>query len=114
MERRICPIAESVMTDGALCNAHVRNCLISYSGLKSDARKVNDGQPASPCQISWRSVKPVRRYGDFSIFRGVSKNRTVQIICNVFTDSLCRYVNDHVNFLPLEVVVMLLLFKLEF
>jgi len=28
----------------------------------------HEGQTASSCQISWRSVKPSWRYGDFSIF----------------------------------------------
>jgi len=27
-----------------------------------------EGQPASPCQISWRLVKLLPRYGDFSLF----------------------------------------------
>jgi len=31
--------------------------------------EVVKGQPASQCQISWRSVKPLLRYGDLSIFQ---------------------------------------------
>jgi len=46
---------------------HCHFSLISTSGLKFDSRNCQDGQPASSCQISWRSVKPFRRYGDFSI-----------------------------------------------
>jgi len=33
VERGICPIAESIMTDSVIFNAHVRNCLISTSRL---------------------------------------------------------------------------------
>jgi len=46
----------------------VWSCPISTSGLKSDGRNGEDGQPSSSCQISWRSVKPSLRYCDFSIF----------------------------------------------
>jgi len=28
-----------------------------------------DGQIASPCKISWRPVKLLRRYGDFRFFK---------------------------------------------
>jgi len=28
-----------------------------------------EGQTASPCEISWQSVKQLPRYGDFSIFQ---------------------------------------------
>jgi len=31
-------------------------------------KRVQEGQNASSCHISWRSVKPLLRYGDFSIF----------------------------------------------
>jgi len=33
-----------------------------------NSRNGQGGQTASPCKISWRSVKPLLRYGDFSIF----------------------------------------------
>jgi len=37
VERGICPAPESIMTDTVIFfNAHVRNCVISTSGLKSD------------------------------------------------------------------------------
>jgi len=32
-------------------------------------RSGSEGQCASSCQISWRSVEPFRRYGRFSIFK---------------------------------------------
>ena len=69
VERGICPIVESIMTDSVIFNAHVWNCLISTYGLKSDGRNGQDGQPASSCQISWWSVKPLPRYGNFSRWR---------------------------------------------
>ena len=47
-------------------NVHVWKCLMSTSDLKSNGRNGQDGQPASPCQTLRRSVKPLRRYGDFS------------------------------------------------
>jgi len=36
--------------------------------LSANSTKGQEGQTASTCQISWRSIKPLRRYGDFSIF----------------------------------------------
>jgi len=33
-----------------------------------NGRKDQEGQRASRCQISWRSVRPLLRYGDFSFF----------------------------------------------
>jgi len=45
------------------------------------------------------------------------KNPTVRIVCSALADSLCRncvLMILYVNFLPLDVVVMLLAFMLEF
>ena len=39
VERGICPIAESIMTDSVIYNVHVSNGLISTSGLKSDSER---------------------------------------------------------------------------
>jgi len=39
-----------------------------------NGRKGQEGQHASRCQISWRSVKPLLRCGDFSIFQDVGRH----------------------------------------
>jgi len=54
--------------------AEIWRFLISQNGGRRHLgflkfRKGQEGQTASPCQISWRSVKPLPRYGDFSIFQ---------------------------------------------
>jgi len=41
--------------------------------------KGQDDQTASPCKISWQSVKPSQRYGDFSIFQ--NGGRLPSFIC---------------------------------
>jgi len=66
VERGICPIAESTMTDSVIFQcAHVK---LPYFYFRSEIWRSerSDGQPALSCQISWRSVKPLLRYGDSS------------------------------------------------
>ena len=66
VERGICPIAESIMTDSVIFQCACVRLPYFTSGVKSDDRNGQDGQPASLCQILWRSVKPLR---DMAIFR---------------------------------------------
>jgi len=37
--------------------------------------KAQDGQSATPCQVAWRSVKPLLRYGHFLIFQDGGRRR---------------------------------------
>ena len=89
MERGICAIAESVMTDTVIFQCVCAKLPSSTSGLKSDdffsifqtggRRQLGflnfrifdrgKGQTASPCQISWLSVKPLLRNSNLSIFQ---------------------------------------------
>jgi len=83
-------------------------------------------------QVGMRGIKKcptiiyrVKKYRDTGIPRyfltssiaaNFCKNPTVRIICSAVTDSLCHIMLMilDVNFLPLDVVVMLMAFILEF
>ena len=67
----------------------------SWSGSKA--------QYESPCQISQRSVKPFRRYGDFSIFQ--DGGRSPYWIC-------CRHIGiTHEKYLVVSITVLNLVFN---
>jgi len=63
----------------------------------------------------YRDTGIPRYFMTSSIVNNFRKNPRVQIICSALTDSLCHMLMILcVNFLPLDVIFMLLAFMLEF
>jgi len=52
----------------------------------SAGRKGQEGQRASRCRNSWRSVKPLLRYGDISIFHDGGSRHLGFLKCGNFRD----------------------------
>jgi len=65
VERSICAIAKSIMTDSVSFQCALWNCFMSTPGLKSDGRNGQDGQPAT---AKFRDSRSNRRW-DMAIFR---------------------------------------------